>query len=78
MNIARHMELTKMQARKEEQEQQATKDFQKIEQYFKEFFETQEQLGMSEYSISARNYPQGYSCGEELQGSKLKGFSGQR
>ena len=34
MNIARHMELTKMQAGKEEQEQQATKDFQKIEQYF--------------------------------------------
>ena len=48
MNIARHMELTKMQVGKEEQEQQATKDFQKIEQYFEEFCETQEQLGMSE------------------------------
>ena len=72
MNIARHMELTKMQAGKEEQEQWATKDFQKIEQYFKEFCETQAQLGMSEYLICARNYPQGYLCGKELQGSSTK------
>ena len=37
MNIVRHMELTIMQDDKEDQEQQATKDYRKIEQYSKEF-----------------------------------------
>ena len=37
MNIVRHMELTIMQDDKEEQEQQATEDYRKNEQYPKEF-----------------------------------------
>ena len=78
MNIVRHMELTIMQDDKEEQEQQATEDYRKIEQYSKEFCETNEQLWMNGYSASASNYPQGYSCGKELQSSKLKGFLEQR
>ena len=35
------------------------------------------QLGMSGYSISARNYLKGYSCGKELLGSRHKVFSEQ-
>ena len=34
------------------------------------------QLGMSGYSISARNYSQGYSGGKERQGSRRKVFPG--
>ena len=39
------------------EEHQAVEDFRKIKYYFKVFCGTQEQLGMSGYSISARNYP---------------------
>ena len=35
------------------------------------------QLGMSGYSISARNYLKEYSCGKELLGSRHKVFSEQ-
>ena len=78
MNIARHMELTKMQAGKEEQEQQATQDFGSPNSILKTFVKYMNQLGMSKYPVSARNYPQWYSCGKEQQGSKLKGFSEQQ
>ena len=43
MNIVTHMELTIMQDDKEKQEQQATEDYRKIEQYSEEFCETHEQ-----------------------------------
>ena len=39
------------------QEEQAVEDFRKIKYYFEVFCGTQEQLGMSGYLISARNYP---------------------
>ena len=38
----------------------------------KTFVKYMNQLGMSGYSISARNYPYGYSGGKELQGSRRK------
>ena len=46
-----------MQEDKEIQEQWAAEDLQKIKWYFEDFCETHEQLGMSGYSASARNYP---------------------
>ena len=55
--ITRLMVLIILQAGKEEQEKQASKDFRKIEWYFENSCETHEQLGESGYSISARNYP---------------------
>ena len=51
------------------QEQHAVEDFRQIKYYFEVFCETQEQLGMSGYLISARNYPYGYFYDKELQGS---------
>ena len=78
MNIVRHMELTVMQDDKEEQDQQVTEDYRKIEQYSKEYCESHEQLGMNGYSVSARNYLQGYSGGLKLQGSRHKVFSKQQ
>ena len=44
-------------SKQEFQEQKAPEDFRKIEWYFEDFCKTHEQLGMSEYSISGRNYP---------------------
>ena len=41
-------------SKQEFQEPKAPEDSRKIEQYFEDFCETQEQLGMSGYSISAR------------------------
>ena len=38
----------------------------------KTFVKYMNQLGMSRYSISARNYPYGYSGGKELQGNRRK------
>ena len=43
----------------------------------KTFVKCMNQLGMSGYSISARNYLKGYSCGKELLGSRHKVFSEQ-
>ena len=43
----------------------------------KTFVKYMNQLGMSGYSISARNYLKGYSCGKELLGSRHKVFSEQ-
>ena len=43
----------------------------------KTFVKYMNQLGMSGYSISARNYLHGYSGGKELQGSRHKVFSKQ-
>ena len=51
------MGLTIMQARKNFKSNKLLKDFPKIEYYFEDFCETPEQLGMSGYSVSARNYP---------------------
>ena len=67
-----------MQVDKYLQSNKAAKDFRRIEQYFKDFCETPEQLGMTGYSESARNYSQGYSGGKELQGSRHKVFSEQQ
>ena len=78
MNIARHMRSIHNVSRQVIAEQQFEEESRKIQQYFRESYESYEQLGMNGYSISARNYPQGYSCGKELQDSKLKGFLGQR
>ena len=44
-------------SKQEFQEPKAPEDFRKIEYYFEDFCETQEQLGMSGYSASASNYP---------------------
>ena len=35
----------------------------------KTFVKYMNQLGMSRYSVGASNYPYGYFCGKELQGS---------
>ena len=72
MSIARHMEVTIMQADKEEQEQQATEDFWKIEQYSKEFCETQEQLWMNGYSASASNYRRGIHVAKDYKVVSIK------
>ena len=46
-----------MQVSKNFKSKKAPEDFRKIECYFEDFYETHEQLGMSKYPVSARNYP---------------------
>ena len=60
-------EATIMQAAKYMQSNSFKEDSHMIGQNFKVSYETYEQLGMDEYSISASNYLQGYSCGKELK-----------
>ena len=71
-------EATIVQADKFMQSNSFKEESQMIGQNFKVSYETYEQLGMDEYSISASNYLQGYSGDKEQQGSKLKGLSKQR
>ena len=71
-------EATIVQADKYMQSNSFKEDSQMIEQNFKVSYETYEQLGMDEYSISASNYLQGYPCGKELQSSRHKVFSYQQ
>ena len=78
MNVASPMEASIMQADKYMQSNSFKEDSRMIGQNFKVSYETYEQLGMDEYSISASNYLQGYSCGKELQSSRHKVFSYQQ
>ena len=71
-------EASIMQADKYMQSNSFKEDSRKIGQNFKVSYETYEQLGMDEYSISASNYLQRYSCGKELQRSRHKVFSYQQ
>ena len=71
-------EASIMQADKYMQSNSFKEDSRMIGQNFKVSYETYEQLGMDEYSISASNYLQGYSCGKERQSSRHKVFSYQQ
>ena len=73
--ITRLMGLTIMQANKNFKSTRLLRISRRSNGIFQDFCETYEQLGMDEYSISASNYLQGYSCGKELQGSRHKVFS---
>ena len=67
-------EATLVQADQYMQSNSFKEDSRMIGQNFKVSYETYEQLGMDEYSISASNYLQGYSCGKERQSSRHKVF----
>jgi hypothetical protein len=76
MNIARHMELTLMQAGKKNLKSSRLQSiFGRSDNITKYFGETHEQLGMNESPVSVRNYPQ---CEKKLQCSRQNGFLEQR
>ena len=66
MNIARHMELTIMKASKNFKSNRLSKIFGRSNGIFKSIVKYMNQLGMSESSISVRNYLQVYSRRKEL------------
>ena len=69
--------LTIMQASKNFKRNRLLGIFGRSNGISKTFVKYMNQLGMSGYSISARNYLKGYSCGKELLGSRHKVFSEQ-
>ena len=71
------MGLTIMQASKNFKRNRLLGIFGRSNGISKTFVKYMNQLGMSGYSISARNYLKGYSCGKELLGSRHKVFSEQ-
>ena len=73
----RLMGLTIMQASKNFKRNRLLGIFRRSNGISKTFVKYMNQLGMSGYSISARNYLKGYSCGKELLGSRHKVFSKQ-
>ena len=73
----RLMGLTIMQASKNFKRNRLLGIFGRSNGISKTFVKYMNQLGMSGYSISARNYLKGYSCGKELLGSRHKVFSEQ-
>ena len=75
--ITRLMGLTIMQASKNFKRNRLLGIFGRSSGISKTFVKYMNQLGMSGYSISARNYLKGYSCGKELLGSRHKVFSEQ-
>ena len=68
----RLMGLTIMQASKNFKSNRLLGIFGRSNGISKTFVKYMNQLGMSGYSISARNYPYGYSGGKELQGNRRK------
>ena len=70
--INRLMGLTIMQASKNFKSNRLLRIFGSSSSILNTFVKYMNQLGMSGYSISARNYPYGYSGGKELQGSRHK------
>ena len=73
----RLMGLTIMQASKNFKRNRLLGIFRRSNGISKTFVKYMNQLGMSGYSISARNYLKGYPCGKELLGSRHKVFSEQ-
>ena len=73
----RLMGLTIMQASKNFKRNRLLGIYGRTNGISKTFVKYMNQLGMSGYSISARNYLKGYSCGKELLGSRHKVFSEQ-
>ena len=73
----RLMGLTIMQASKNFKRNRLLGIFGRSNGISKTFVKYKNQLGMSGYSISARNYLKGYSCGKELLDSRHKVFSEQ-
>ena len=74
--ITRLMGLTIMQAIKNYKSNRMLRIFGRSNGISKTFVKYMNQLGMSGYSISARNYLKGYSCGKELLGNRHKVFLG--
>ena len=75
--ITRLVRLTIMQASKNFNSNRLLRIFGRSNGISKTFVKYMNQLGMSGYSISARNYLKGYSCGKELLGSRHEVFSEQ-
>ena len=71
------MGLIIMKANKKFQSNRLLRIFGRSNGILKTFVKYMNQLGMSGYSISARNYLKGYSCGKELLSSRHKVFSEQ-
>ena len=71
------MGLIIMKANKKFQSNRLLRIFGRSNGILKTFVKYMNQLGMSGYSISARNYLKGYSCGKELLGSRHEVFSKQ-
>ena len=71
------MGLIIMKANKKFQSNRLLRIFGRSNGILKTFVKYMNQLGMSGYSISARNYLKRYSCGKELLGSRHKVFSEQ-
>ena len=71
------MGLIIMKANKKFQSNRLLRIFGRSNGILKTFVKYMNQLGMSGYSISARNYLKGYSCGKELLGNRHKVFSEQ-
>ena len=70
--ITRLMGLTIMQASKNFKSNRLLGIFGRSNGISKTIVKYMNQLGMSRYWISARNYPYGYSGGKELQGNRRK------
>ena len=75
--ITRLMGLIIMEPNKKFQSNRLLRIFGRSNGISKTFVKYMNRLGMSAYSVSARNYLYGYSCGKELQGSRHKIFSEQ-
>ena len=71
------MGLIIMKANKKFQSNRLLRIFGRSNGISKTFVKYMNQLGMSGYSVSARIYLKGYSCGKELLGSRHKVFSEQ-
>ena len=69
MEITRNTELTIMLEGKNFKSNRLLRIFGRSNSIFKTIVKYMNQLGMSRYSIGASNYPYGYFCGKELQGS---------
>ena len=67
--ITRLMGLTIMKASKDFKSNRLPKIFGRSNSILKTIVKYMNQLGMSRYSVGASNYPYGYFCGKELQGS---------
>ena len=76
--ISRLMGLIIMLVSKNFKSNRLLRTFGRSNSILKTIVEYLNQLGMSGFWISARNYPYGYSGGKKLQGDKLKGLSKQR
>ena len=63
------MGLTIMQANKNFKSNRLLRIFGRSNSILKTIVKYMNQLGMSRYSVGASNYPYGYFCGKELQGS---------